>query len=46
MKWNADYDGAPNDDGSTVLDITDPAAVRHCFVVFQDRTAVDSGRRI
>jgi hypothetical protein len=46
MKWNAEYDGAPNDDGITVLDITDPTAVRHCFVVFHDSTALESGRRI
>jgi hypothetical protein len=37
---------APNDDGITVLDITDPAAVRHCFVVFHEQTALESGRRI
>jgi hypothetical protein len=46
MKWNADYDSAPNEDGITVLDITDPAAVRHCFVIFHDGTAVEDGRRV
>ncbi|KAI0149493.1 hypothetical protein GGR57DRAFT_473576 [Xylariaceae sp. FL1272] len=42
LPFNTPYDGGDNNDGVTILDITDPSSVRYAFV-FPELRFVDSG---
>lgn len=34
LQWNMEFDRGDNNDGVTILDISQPKSVRYCFVVF------------
>jgi hypothetical protein len=41
MPWNMEFDQGDNNDGVTILDISQPPSVRYCFVIFLDYDRYD-----
>lgn len=36
LPWNMEFDRCDNNDGITIIDISEPEAIRYCFVIFNE----------